>query len=194
VGSSLELELGSWEDGGYVHLKGKIRRRKAYVFCHNILNPSFQFTGTTSPLYSKTHSILHCHYHSQTSHIPHSSLFPLTTLLLLPLTLRPLLLHPLATSRFARQLLHFAEPIAVGVALLAGSFHRVDAVLLVGLRGHVPGFGAGDGADGGLEAEGQLGFRVVGVRGGDDGFWVVKWDGMGWDGIAWWNDLPLRLL
>jgi hypothetical protein len=56
--------------------------------------------------------------------------------------------------------------------------------LLVRLRGHVPGFGAGDGADGGLEAEGQLGFRVVGVRGGDDGFWVVKCNGMGWDSLV----------
>jgi hypothetical protein len=78
-------------------------------------------------------------------------LIPYSILLLLRLALSSFFLHPLATRRFASQLFDFAEPIAVGVALLAGRFHRVDAVLLVGLRRDVPGFGAGDGADGGLE-------------------------------------------
>lgn len=70
--------------------------------------------------------------------------------LLLRLTLRPLLLHPLATRSLTSQLFHFAEAVTVGVALLARGFHGVDAVLLVVGCGGFPGFGAGGGADGGL--------------------------------------------
>ena len=48
------------------------------------------------------------------------------------LALSTLLLHPLATRRFARQLLDLAEPIALRVPLLARGFHRIDAGGLVG--------------------------------------------------------------
>jgi hypothetical protein len=96
-----------------------------------------------------------------------SSLFHL--LLLLRLTRLPLFLHPLTPCSFASQFFHFAEPIAVGVAVLAGSFHRVDAILLVGLGGDVPRFGAGGGGDGGLE----------------------EVEEMVWKG---WKSVPLRLL
>lgn len=75
--------------------------------------------------------------------------FSSTTILLL-LTLRTLLLHPLAPRRLARQLLDLAVSVALRVALLARGFHRVDAGGLVGFRGGVPGFGAGDCADCGL--------------------------------------------
>jgi len=73
------------------------------------------------------------------------------TSFLLRLTSSPLLLHPLTSRRLTSHLLDFAEPVAVGVAVLAGGFHRVDAGLLVGGGGDVPGFGAGGGADSGLQ-------------------------------------------
>jgi hypothetical protein len=69
----LELELGSWEDGGCIHLKGKFRRQNLYVFSHNILITSSQSTGTASLSYSKTHSMLYCHYHPN---IPYPSQLP----------------------------------------------------------------------------------------------------------------------
>ena len=69
---------------------------------------------------------------------------------LLSLARSPLLLHPLTTRRFSSHLLDFAEPVAVGVAVRAGGFHRVDAGLLVGGCGGVPGFRARGGADCGL--------------------------------------------
>lgn len=52
--------------------------------------------------------------------------------LLLRLTSSPLLLHPLTPRRLSSHLLDFAEAVAVGVAVGAGGFHRVDAGLLVG--------------------------------------------------------------
>ena len=75
---------------------------------------------------------------------------PILLSLLLLLALRSLFLHALTPSRLASQLFHFAEAVAVGVALLARGFHRVDAGGFVGLRRDVPGFGAGDGAYGRL--------------------------------------------
>lgn len=66
------------------------------------------------------------------------------------LALSTLLLHPLTPRRLARQLLNFAISVALRVALLARGFHRVDTGGLVGFRGGVPGFGAGDCADCGL--------------------------------------------
>ena len=62
----------------------------------------------------------------------------------------PLLLHALTPGRLARHLLDFAEAVAVGVAVLAGGFHRVDSGLLVALGRDFPGFGARGGADCGL--------------------------------------------
>jgi len=63
--------------------------------------------------------------------IPYNPLIPSMTspvlLLLLRLTLSTLLLHPLTPRRFARQLLDFAVSVALGVAVLARGFHRVDA-------------------------------------------------------------------
>jgi hypothetical protein len=81
---------------------------------------------------------------------PYPSSLQSYILLLRLLALRPLLLHPLTSRRLPRQLLNLAVPIALRIAVLARSFHRVDAVGFVGLRGDVPGFGAGDCADGGL--------------------------------------------
>lgn len=69
---------------------------------------------------------------------------------LLSLARSPPLLHPLTTCRLARHLLDLAEPVAVGVTVRAGGFHRVDAGLLVGGCGGVPGFRARGGADCGL--------------------------------------------
>lgn len=69
---------------------------------------------------------------------------------LLLLARSSLLLHTLTARCLAGQFLDFAETIAVGVALLAGGFHRVDSVFFIILSGGVPGCGTGDGADGGL--------------------------------------------
>lgn len=60
------------------------------------------------------------------------------------------LLHTLTPRGLAGQFLDFAVPVAVGVALLAGRFHCVNAVFFIVLGGGVPGRGTGDGADGGL--------------------------------------------
>jgi hypothetical protein len=58
--------------------------------------------------------------------------------------------YSVSTRRFPSHLFDFAEPVAVGVAVRTGGFHRVDAGLLVGGCGGVPGFGARGGADCGL--------------------------------------------
>lgn len=109
--------------------------------------------------------------------------------LLLRLSTRsPLLLHTLTPGRLARHLLDLAEAVAVGVAVLAGGFHRVDASLLVALGRDFPGFGARGGADCGL-----FGREVRG--------WTWWGDGMGWDGsidrtsaapLTYWAWPPMR--